>query len=82
MVAQLMKSYRGVACLQCREPIPVSARVEKLKDEFEKTQTNQPGAFVARCKAYESESVYTISDIREFDGEPRKRSPRARVTAK
>jgi len=73
VIAQLMKSYRGVSCLRCGEPIPVSAKVASLQDEIESRETNAPHAFAARCKLCEYEDVYLISAVKNFDGVPRKR---------
>jgi len=79
MIAELMRSYRGVSCFWCREPIAVSAKVANLADGPESEETNPPRAFVARCKLCEYESVYSVADVQGFDGVPRKRSSRARA---
>jgi hypothetical protein len=79
VIAILAESYRGVSCLRCGEPIPASAKIVGLQDEIESSQTNTSGAFIARCRFCESENVYSISALKTFDGEPRKRVFRARM---
>lgn len=78
MIAELIRSYCGVCCRWCREPIPVSERVVILQDAV-RSEANLPHTFVARCKLCEYESIYTISDLQRFEGEPRKRASRAKA---
>ena len=79
MIAELMKSYRAVLCRRCNEPIPVSAKVASIQDQFEYNETDAPGGFVARCRVCEHESVYAITAVRRFEGEPRERACKARA---
>jgi hypothetical protein len=78
MIAEIMKTYSGVLCVQCGEPIPVSARVVSLQEEVMSKESYVPHAFNARCRSCEGENMYSVADVRVFEGEPRKRRSRAR----
>lgn len=76
LIAEL-KSYRGVSCVRCGAAIPISEKVTDLENEIARGEVNVPHAFTARCKVCEWESVYQISDIRTFEGQPTKRKRKA-----
>lgn len=79
MIAEIAKSYSGVLCSRCNEPIAVSSRVASIQNDIEHNDTNVPHSFVARCKLCEYESVYAVDTIKTFEGQPRKRGDKTRA---
>lgn len=76
MIAELDKGYAGVFCKRCREPIPVTSKLESIHyDEIEDESAAR--TFIARCRLCEYESVYVVNDIQRFDGKPHIRRSRA-----
>jgi hypothetical protein len=74
MILEANKShYRGVSCARCGTPIPISAKVHSLQDEVDNEETNAARSFTSRCRCCEEESIYTVTAIQEFEGEPRTR---------
>jgi hypothetical protein len=74
-----LDSFPGVSCLRCGNAIPVSARIVEIQDDIARGRTGVPYAFRVRCRICEYETIYEIRNVRRFDGEPRKRTPRKRA---
>jgi hypothetical protein len=79
MISEGIETYYGVSCIHCNQPIAISAKAISLQGEIARKESNVPHTFVARCKLCEYEGVFAVSDIRIFDGEPRRRKPFARA---
>src|SRR6266700_3623907 len=81
------KSFRGVKCLHCKQPIPIPALVARTEAEPPASET-MPGrhqkcqVFHLRCSACGKEKPYKIGEILEFEGEPTDRTPRAQPTSR
>ncbi len=73
-----LKSYQGVVCLRCNEPIAVSQKVVDLQGKIGETDASVPYTFTARCKSCEYENVYIVQDVRAIDGEPKRRASKAK----
>jgi hypothetical protein len=56
-------------------------RIASLREGLERKEEITRQTFIARCKVCEYENIYLISEVQVFEGEPRKRSPRAGAAA-
>jgi hypothetical protein len=79
---QVQQTYRGVFCLHCKNPIPISPLVASIEAELpadEKTPMRHQKCqvFHLRCAACGKEKPYKIAEILEFEGEPVTGTPRA-----
>jgi hypothetical protein len=80
MIAEASKEqYRGVLCIHCRQPIPLSAsqvRKQKEMGESEPTEVTElrSSSFNLRCRACHGEATYNPADTIDCDGAPRVRN--------
>ena len=78
MIAEA-KSYRGVICIHCHQPTPLTpaadhkAQKHKRREEDEFDILSTP----LRCYWCHGEAIYAPTDVREFEGSPKKRRTRA-----
>ena len=80
----VLRSYRGVCCMSCRQPIPlppflidVDARFRGLGGQY--PDEHSVRVFSLRCRACEREKPYRTSDILDFEGAPRTRASRSHL---
>jgi hypothetical protein len=67
--------FRGVKCLYCSWPIPISSLVAGAEAEFRNHETKtvkylKCQVFRLRCAGCGKERPYTITEIVEFQGTP------------
>jgi hypothetical protein len=67
--------YRGVSCLYCKTPIPISQHVAGIEAEFKGNETipqrhQKCQVFHLRCSACGKEKPYKIGEILEFERAP------------
>ena len=82
MIAEVKMQYRGVICIHCHQPIPLSASAELKQLQFNEHGPSDMGDFsvfsiTLRCRVCHGEGIYTHSDVIDLDGTPRKRSTQA-----
>jgi hypothetical protein len=84
MIAALSKSYRGISCVTCAEPIAIPSMLEAALENDVETWSDAASrqTFIARCSLCENESRYSVADVRTFDGEPLQRRSKARAARK
>lgn len=77
----VQQSYRGVRCLSCRQPIPLPAIFLEVDSRLrgEGADEHSTRVFSLRCRACEREKPYRVSDIVDFEGEPRIRASRSNL---
>jgi hypothetical protein len=93
MTVEAKQQYRGVLCLHCHQPIPLSSSTaanEGGSGEQPTSGSNEPivrslsvrsfteRSFAMRCRACEGEGLYTSLDVIACGGTPRTRISRAR----
>ena len=84
MIAEANKQqYRGVLCIHCRQPIPLSASLVRKEKELKESEPSEMGeltsrSFNLRCRVCHGESMYTEADIIDCEGTPRSRSVASR----
>jgi hypothetical protein len=69
------QSYRGVICLHCMQPIPISPFVASIEAELPGNETTplrrlKCQVFNLRCAACGKEKPYRIGEILDFEGTP------------
>ena len=80
--ATMQQTYRGVICLHCSNPIPISVLVASIEAERPANEAT-PGrhqkcqVFHLRCGACGKEKPYKIAEIVEFEGTLVTETPRA-----
>lgn len=69
------QTFRGVACLHCKAPIPVPSIVGSLQDSSIDGTASSPRksqVFNLRCPQCHKEKPYRTKEIVEFEGTPEK----------
>ena len=79
---KVQQSYRGVSCLHCKNPIPISPLVASIEADLPDNETatkrhQKCQVFHLRCALCGKEKPYRIAEILEFEGTPVTGTPRA-----
>ena len=81
MILEAKQQYRGVLCLRCHQPIPLSPfaaaknvvsekRESSSRDEFA-VRSFTVSSFTLRCRVCEGEGPYTALEVIDCDGTPK-----------
>ena len=81
MIAEAKQSYRGVICIHCHQPTPLTPAAEHKEKKFEAHGKQESEEFTIfsnpmRCRWCHGEAVYAPKDVGEFEDSPRKRMRR------
>ena len=66
-------TFRGVACLHCKAPIPVPAIVRSMQESAKEETEASPRksqVFNLRCPSCHKEKPYRTREIEDFQGTP------------
>jgi hypothetical protein len=87
MILEAKQQYRGVLCLHCRQPIPLSSFAASKECGFKEREASgcdestvrsfTVSSFTLRCRVCEGEDLYTALDVIDCDGTPKLRSSQA-----
>jgi hypothetical protein len=87
MIVEAKHQYRGVLCLHCRQPIPLSPFAAGKECGFKQQEAScrdesavlsfTVSSFTLRCRVCEGEGLYTALDVIDCDGTPKLRSSQA-----
>jgi hypothetical protein len=80
------QSYRGVVCLHCGQPIPISPLVASIEADLHAKETTprrhqKCQVFNLRCATCGKEKPYKIGEILEFEGTPVTATARAMLAS-
>jgi hypothetical protein len=88
MIVEAKQQYRGVLCLHCRQPIPLSSFAASKECGFKEQEASSRDeftvrsftvcSFTLRCRVCDGEGLYTALDVVDCNGTPRIRSSQAR----
>jgi hypothetical protein len=82
MIAEAKQQYRGVLCVHCRQPIPLSPSAARKDKEIEEQKASSLDelvvrSFPLRCRACHRESLYAVADAINCEGTPKTRGSQA-----